>query len=359
MSMPAEIQVHHEEILDLKESKVHLLYEIAWAKSIGILRGGASVPSQQKSSNNLTGGNSRDGAAESVTSLLSNQGSREVEALRAAHAKQIETIQAEAQEALRAALAEQRAAHAKQIETIRAEPQEALRAAHAKQRAALAKQIETIQAEAQELALKVDCERHAAAEADKSLLSSEHSREVEALRAAHAKEVEVIRAEAQERARTTKRESGQASNDAPPHPQPPHSLASSSNAGSRGSGIPASGGTASSLSKRGYLEKAGTSTFGGSYKKRYFVLSERTGGGYMLQYFTSDGQETLKGETSLRGGSVSKGKNATDIILFVREAHTERTNRAPKPKAFPLRAASAAEANDWAKSIEEAIRRCG
>ena len=146
---------------------------------------------------------------------------------------------------------------------------------------------------------------------------------------------------------------------APPHPQPPHSLASSSNAGSGGSGIPASGGTASSLSKRGYLEKAGTSTFGGSYKKRYFVLSERTGGGYMLRYFTKKNRETLKGETSLRGGSVSKGKNATDIILFVREAHTERTNRAPKPKAFPLRAASAAEANDWAKSIEEAIRRCG
>ena len=39
MSMPAEIQVHHEEILELKESKVHLLYEIARAKSIKDLRG--------------------------------------------------------------------------------------------------------------------------------------------------------------------------------------------------------------------------------------------------------------------------------------------------------------------------------
>ena len=46
MSMPAEIQVHHEEILDLKESKVHLLYEIARAKSIGILRGGAPAPAK-------------------------------------------------------------------------------------------------------------------------------------------------------------------------------------------------------------------------------------------------------------------------------------------------------------------------
>ena len=48
MSMPAEIQVHHEEILDLKESKVHLLYEIARAKSIGILRGGAPAPAKAK-----------------------------------------------------------------------------------------------------------------------------------------------------------------------------------------------------------------------------------------------------------------------------------------------------------------------
>ena len=48
MSMPAEIQVHHEEILDLKESKVHLLYEIARAKSIGILRGGAPVPIDER-----------------------------------------------------------------------------------------------------------------------------------------------------------------------------------------------------------------------------------------------------------------------------------------------------------------------
>ena len=48
MSMPAEIQVHHEEILDLKESKVHLLYEIARAKSIGILRGGASALAKAK-----------------------------------------------------------------------------------------------------------------------------------------------------------------------------------------------------------------------------------------------------------------------------------------------------------------------
>jgi len=46
--MPAEIQVHHEEILDLKESKVHLLYEIARAKSIGILRGGAPAPAKAK-----------------------------------------------------------------------------------------------------------------------------------------------------------------------------------------------------------------------------------------------------------------------------------------------------------------------
>ena len=48
MSMPAEIQVHHEEILELKESKVHLLYEIARAKSIGILRGEAPAPAKAK-----------------------------------------------------------------------------------------------------------------------------------------------------------------------------------------------------------------------------------------------------------------------------------------------------------------------
>ena len=48
MSMPAEIQVHHEEILELKESKVHLLYEIARAKSISILRGSVVPPSAPK-----------------------------------------------------------------------------------------------------------------------------------------------------------------------------------------------------------------------------------------------------------------------------------------------------------------------
>ena len=59
MSMPAEIQVHHEEILELKESKVHLLYEIARAKSIKDLRGGgggdgaaAAAPSAAKGSGN-------------------------------------------------------------------------------------------------------------------------------------------------------------------------------------------------------------------------------------------------------------------------------------------------------------------
>jgi hypothetical protein len=48
MSMPAEIQVHHEEILELKESKVHLLYEIARAKSIDILRGTAPARKEPK-----------------------------------------------------------------------------------------------------------------------------------------------------------------------------------------------------------------------------------------------------------------------------------------------------------------------
>eukprot|EP00957_Ditylum_brightwellii_P130697 9970596-Ditylum_brightwellii.AAC.1 len=37
--MPAEIQVHHEEILELKESKMHLLYDIYWAESIKSLQG--------------------------------------------------------------------------------------------------------------------------------------------------------------------------------------------------------------------------------------------------------------------------------------------------------------------------------
>ena len=102
MSMPAEIQVHHEEILELKESKVHLLYEIARAKSIGILRGGAPVvvPPQENATSpaTSTGEHSRHGAVEAVNSLLSNQHSREVQALRAGHAREIETLRAEARE---------------------------------------------------------------------------------------------------------------------------------------------------------------------------------------------------------------------------------------------------------------------
>eukprot|EP00957_Ditylum_brightwellii_P185692 14138283-Ditylum_brightwellii.AAC.1 len=48
MPMPAEIQVHHEEILELKESKMHLLYEISWAKSIDSLQGSAQANNGSK-----------------------------------------------------------------------------------------------------------------------------------------------------------------------------------------------------------------------------------------------------------------------------------------------------------------------
>jgi len=43
MVMPMEIQIHHEEIYRIKESKVHLLYEIVRAKSIDILQDGGQV----------------------------------------------------------------------------------------------------------------------------------------------------------------------------------------------------------------------------------------------------------------------------------------------------------------------------
>ena len=122
MSMPAEIQVHHEEILDLKESKVHLLYEIARAKSIDILRGGApAVPPQQNATSpaTSTGEHSRHGAVEAVNSLLSNQHSREVQAVRATHAKEIQTLRAEKQE-----LARKAERYAREIETLRAEARE-------------------------------------------------------------------------------------------------------------------------------------------------------------------------------------------------------------------------------------------
>ena len=178
MSMPAEIQVHHEEILDLKESKVHLLYEIARAKSIGILRGGAPVvvPPQENATSpaTSTGEHSRHGAVEAVNSLLSNQHSREVQAVRATHAKEIQTLRAEKQE----------------------------------------------------LARKAERER-SAAEADTSLLASKYSREVEALRAAHAREIETLRAEARELAGKVERESGQASSHVLLPPQPPQPLAAS------------------------------------------------------------------------------------------------------------------------------------
>ena len=123
MSMPAEIQVHHEEILELKESKVHLLYEIARAKSIGILRGGAPVvvPPQENATSpaTSTGEHSRHGAVEAVNSLLSNQHSREVQAVRATHAKEIQTLRAEKQE-----LARKAERYAREIETLRAEARE-------------------------------------------------------------------------------------------------------------------------------------------------------------------------------------------------------------------------------------------
>jgi len=47
MPIPAEIQVHHEEILILKETKTHLLYEIYRAKSIEDLRGSAQASNAQ------------------------------------------------------------------------------------------------------------------------------------------------------------------------------------------------------------------------------------------------------------------------------------------------------------------------
>eukprot|EP00957_Ditylum_brightwellii_P063373 4810343-Ditylum_brightwellii.AAC.1 len=48
MPMPAEIQVHHEEILELKESKDHLLYEIYRADSISSLQGSGQASNNTK-----------------------------------------------------------------------------------------------------------------------------------------------------------------------------------------------------------------------------------------------------------------------------------------------------------------------
>jgi hypothetical protein len=48
MAMPAEIQVHHENILDLKESKMHLLYEIYRAESINSLQGSGQTSNDTK-----------------------------------------------------------------------------------------------------------------------------------------------------------------------------------------------------------------------------------------------------------------------------------------------------------------------
>mmetsp|Transcript_22642 Transcript_22642/g.33329 ORF Transcript_22642/g.33329 Transcript_22642/m.33329 type:complete len:318 (+) Transcript_22642:2-955(+) len=48
MPMPAEIQVHHEVILELKESRDHLLYEIYRAESISSLQGAGQASNNTK-----------------------------------------------------------------------------------------------------------------------------------------------------------------------------------------------------------------------------------------------------------------------------------------------------------------------
>jgi len=48
MEMPAQIQVHHEEIHERKESKTHLLFDIGRARSIENLRSSALASNELK-----------------------------------------------------------------------------------------------------------------------------------------------------------------------------------------------------------------------------------------------------------------------------------------------------------------------
>ena len=129
--------------------------------------------------------------------------------------------------------------------------------------------------------------------------------------------------------------------------------------------------------KSGMLQKAGRSTFGKSFKKRYFVLSlegSSTSGikEYSLQYFTSEDRKDKKGEFGLAHGFVyaaSDSASSKDFVVVTRSVRfSDGGSRGPKAAAaassppsrrhatlFPLRAASIAEAEAWMDAIQRAI----
>ena len=129
--------------------------------------------------------------------------------------------------------------------------------------------------------------------------------------------------------------------------------------------------------KSGMLQKAGHSTFGKSFKKRYFVLSlesSSTSGikEYSLQYFTSEDRKDKKGEFGLAHGFVyaaSDAASSKDFVVVTRNVRfSDGGSRGPKAAAaassppsrrhatlFPLRAASVAEAEAWMGAIQRAI----